>query len=137
MNFKPKQWKKKKNSKQRLSLLKTKRSCVNEYGIYALKAIEPGKLSLGTIEVIRRFIMNKTKRKSKLWSRISPDSHMTRKPAEVRMGRGKGAIDQWFARIKRGQIIFEINMNQSNLLKNLLNKIDHKIPFKSKIIKIK
>ena len=137
MNFKPKQWKNKKNSKQRISLLKTKRSCVNEYGNFALKAIEPGKLSLGTIEVIRRFLMNKTKRKSKIWSRISPDSHMTKKPAEVRMGRGKGALDHWFAKVKTGQIIFEINMNKSNVLNTLLKKIDHKIPFKTKFIKIK
>jgi len=81
--------------------------------------------------------MNKTKRRSKLWSRISPDTHITKKPAEVRMGRGKGAIDHWFARIKAGQIIFEINMNQSTMLNNLLKKIDHKIPFKTKFVKIK
>ena len=137
MNFKNPQWKKRKICKQRISLLKTKRSCLNEYGVYALKAIEPGKLSMINIEVIRRFIMNKTKRKSKLWSRIIPDTHMTKKPAEVRMGRGKGAIDHWFAKIKAGQIIFEINMNQSTILDRLLKLIDHKIPFKTKLIKIK
>jgi len=137
MNFKPQQWKKKKNSKQRISLLKTKRSCINEYGKYALKAIEPGKLSMINIEVIRRFIMSKTKRKSKIWSRIIPDTHMTKKPAEVRMGRGKGAIDHWFAKVKSGQIIFEINMNQSNILDKLLKAIDQKIPFKTKFVKIK
>jgi len=136
MTFKIRPWKNKKLSKQRVYFKKLKRSCNNEYGAFGLKAVEPGKISIVNLEVIRRFLMNKTKRKAKLWARISPDKHTTKKPAEVRMGRGKGSIDHWYASVFPGQLIFEINMNNKTNLKKLLKLINHKIPVKTKIVKL-
>ena len=79
------------------------------FGAYGLKAMEPERITARQIEAARRAITRHIKRQGRLWIRIFPDVPVSSKPAEVRMGKGKGAVDYWAARIKPGRIMFEID----------------------------
>ena len=79
------------------------------FGAYGLKAIEPGRVSARQIEAARRAITRHMKRVGKLWIRVFPDVPISTKPAEVRMGSGKGAPEWWAARVKPGRIMFELD----------------------------
>lgn len=78
------------------------------YGDYGIKTLEAGKLTSRQIESARRAISRKTKRTGKIWIRVYPDIPVSRKPAEVRMGKGKGANEFWISKIKAGRILFEM-----------------------------
>jgi len=79
------------------------------FGQFGLKALEPERVTARQIEAARRAITREMKRQGRVWIRIFPDVPVTSKPAEVRMGKGKGAPDHWAARVKPGRIMFEID----------------------------
>jgi large subunit ribosomal protein L16 len=79
------------------------------FGQFGLKALEPERVTARQIEAARRAITRQMKRQGRVWIRIFPDVPVTSKPTEVRMGKGKGAVDYWAARVKPGRIMFEID----------------------------
>jgi len=79
------------------------------FGQYALKATEPERVTARQIEAARRAITREMKRQGRVWIRVFPDVPVTSKPTEVRMGKGKGSVDYWAARVKPGRIMFEID----------------------------
>src|ERR687896_2502788 len=79
------------------------------FGAYGLKALEPERITARQIEAARRAITRHIKRQGRLWIRIFPDVPVSKKPAEVRMGKGKGAVEFWAARVKPGRILFEVD----------------------------
>ena len=79
------------------------------FGTFGLKALEPNRVTAREIEAARRAITREMKRAGRVWIRIFPDVPVTSKPTEVRMGKGKGAVDYWAARVKPGRIMFEID----------------------------
>ena len=79
------------------------------FGNYALKAIEPDRVNARQIEAARRALTRHMKRQGRVWIRIFPDVPVTAKPIEVRMGKGKGSVDRWVAKIKPGRIMFEVD----------------------------
>src|SRR6201994_305821 len=79
------------------------------FGQYGLKALEPERVTAREIEAARRAITREMKRAGRVWIRVFPDLPVTSKPTEVRMGKGKGAVDYWAARVKPGRIMFEID----------------------------
>ena len=79
------------------------------FGSYGLKAVEPERITARQIEACRRAITREMKRQGRVWIRVFPDVPVTSKPTEVRMGKGKGAVDYWAARVKPGRIMFELD----------------------------
>ena len=79
------------------------------FGEFGLKALEPERVTARQIEATRRAITREMKRQGKVWIRVFPDVPVTAKPIEVRMGKGKGAVDRWVARVAPGRILFEID----------------------------
>nr|YP_010470425.1 ribosomal protein L16 [Tetraselmis marina]UVF37913.1 ribosomal protein L16 [Tetraselmis marina] len=99
------------------------------FGKYGIKSASSWRLSARTIEAIRRVISRKLKRTGKTWIRVFPDIPVTKKPAEVRMGKGKGSIHFWVVRICKGQILFEIDGVTEKQAYNAFSLIREKIPF--------
>ncbi|MCX7677775.1 MAG: 50S ribosomal protein L16 [Spirochaetes bacterium] len=106
------------------------------FGEHALKSLEPGRISSKQIEAARVAINRKLKRGGKLWIRIFPDYPFTKKPAETRMGKGKGNPEGWEARVKPGRILFEIAGVDYALAKEALQLASSKLPVKTKVITI-
>ena len=79
------------------------------FGAYGMKALEPGRVTAREIEAARRAITRHLKRVGRVWIRVFPDVPVTQKPAEVRMGKGKGSVEYWVAKIKPGRVMFEID----------------------------
>src|SRR5690606_18694065 len=79
------------------------------FGAFGLKAVEPERITARQIEAARRAITRQMKRQGRVWIRIFPDVPVTGKPTEVRMGKGKGSVDFWAARVKPGRIMFEVD----------------------------
>lgn len=98
------------------------------FGTYALKTQEEARLTSKQIEAGRRTIMKKIKRLGFLWVRVFPDIPVTSKPNEVRMGKGKGSVDYWAVRVKKGQIIYEISGISPDLAKKALLSGSQKLP---------
>ena len=105
-----------------------------QFGNLAIQALEAGRLSACVIEATRRSITRKLKRKGQLWTRIFPDIPITAKPAETRMGKGKGAISFWVARVKRGQILFEVDGVNLVLARQAINKAIQKLPISARVL---
>ena len=106
------------------------------FGEYGLKAMESGKITSRQIEAARVAINRKVKRGGKLWIRIFPDFPFTKKPAETRMGKGKGNPEGFIARIKPGRILFEIAGVDEVLARQALDSASNKLPLKTKIISV-
>ncbi len=104
------------------------------FGEYALKAIDQGMLSAQQIEAARIAINRKVKRGGKLWIRIFPDKPVTKKPAETRMGKGKGSPEYWVAPIKPGRILYELGGVDEELAVRALTLAGNKLPFATKVI---
>lgn len=104
------------------------------FGDFALKAVEPGKLTSRQIEAARIAINRKTKRSGKIWIRIFPDKPVTKKPAETRMGKGKGSPEYWIAPIKPGRILYELRGVDEEKARRALALAGNKIPFATKVI---
>lgn len=105
------------------------------FGTFALKVLEPTRITANQIEAARVAITRHMKREGKLWIRIFPDKPITKKPAEVRMGKGKGAPEYWACRVKPGRILFEIDGVSETIAKEALYKASAKLPIKTKFIK--
>ena len=105
------------------------------FGTYGLKAMEPARVSARQIEAGRRAITRHMRRVGKLWIRIFPDVPVTRKPAEVRMGSGKGSVEYWVARVEAGRIMFEIDGVPEQVAREAFDRASAKLPVKTKFIK--
>lgn len=106
------------------------------FGEIGLKVLEPGEITARQIEAARVAITRKVKRGGKLWIRIFPDRPFTKKPAETRMGKGKGNPEGFVARVKPGKILFEIAGIDDILAKEALLNAAFKLPLKTKIVRI-
>ena len=104
------------------------------FGAFGLKALQPERITARQIESARRAITRAMKRAGRVWIRIFPDVPVTTKPAEVRMGSGKGSPDFWVARVKPGRIMFEIDGVTADLAKEALALGAAKLPIKTKFI---
>ena len=104
------------------------------FGEYALKAVECGKMSSAHIEAARVAINRKIKRGGKMWIRVFPDKPITKKPAETRMGKGKGSPEYWVAVIKPGKVLYELSGVPKELAMEALKLAGHKLPFATKVI---
>lgn len=105
------------------------------FGSYGLKAIEPERVTARQIEAARRVISRFIKRQGKLWIRVFPDIPVTSKPAEVRMGSGKGSPEYFIVRVKPGRIMFELDGVAEDIAKTAFEKAAAKLPIKAKFIK--
>jgi large subunit ribosomal protein L16 len=105
-----------------------------DFGQFALKAMEPCWLSARQIEAARVALTRRIKRGGKIWIRIFPDKPVTKKPAETRMGKGKGAPELWVAVIKPGRILFEIEGIGEELAREALKLAANKLPVKTKFV---
>lgn len=104
------------------------------FGEFAIQATECGYITNRQIEAARIAISRKTKRGGNIWIKIFPDKSLTSKPAEVRMGKGKGSPDKWVAVIKPGRVLFEVAGIEPELAKRALQLAGYKLPVKTKII---
>ena len=104
------------------------------FGGYGLKALEPERVTARQIEAARRAITRAMKRQGRVWIRIFPDLPVSTKPAEVRMGSGKGAPEYWVARIKPGRIMFEIDGVSQETAREALALGAAKLPIKTKLV---
>ena len=105
------------------------------FGSYGLKALSPERVTARQIEAARRAITREMKRAGRLWIRIFPDVPVSDKPAEVRMGKGKGAPEFWVARVKPGRIMFEIGEVDEDTARRAFALGAAKLPVKSKFVK--
>jgi len=104
------------------------------FGDYGLQALEPCWMTSRQIEAARRAIVRHVKRRGKLWIRVFPDKPVTKKPAETRMGKGKGAVDHWVAVVKPGRIIFEISGVEESAAREAMRLAAHKLPIKTQFV---
>jgi large subunit ribosomal protein L16 len=104
------------------------------FGEFGLQSLSTERITLQQIEAARRAISRRLKRSGKLWIRIFPDLPVTSKPAEVRMGKGKGNLEFWACRIKAGTMLFEINDVSIELAKDALKAGANKLPLKTRFI---
>ena len=104
------------------------------FGSYGLKAIEPGWVTARQIESSRIVISQKKKKIGKMWIRIFPDKPVTARPAETRMGKGKGSLDHWVALVKPGRILFEIDGVSKEEAIQAFRDAGHKLPVKTKLV---
>ena len=105
------------------------------YGSYGLKAMEPDRIVSKQIEAARVALTRYMKRSGKVWLRIFPNIPVSKKPTEVRMGKGKGAPEFWVCRVKPGKIIFEVDGIDEATARIALYKASTKLPIKTKFIK--
>ncbi len=105
------------------------------FGEYAIQATTCGYITNRQIEAARIAMTRKIKRGGNVWIKIFPDKSLTKKPAEVRMGKGKGSPESWVAVIKPGRVLFEIKHEDPELTKEALKLAMYKLPVKTKIIK--
>jgi len=105
------------------------------FGEYALKAIEPGWISNRQIEAARVAINRHAKRGCKVWIRIFPDKPLTKKPAETRMGKGKGAPESWVAVVKPGRILYEVAGVNEEVAKEAFRLASHKLAVATRFVK--
>jgi large subunit ribosomal protein L16 len=105
------------------------------FGEYGLKALEPGWVSNRQIESARIAITRHVKRGCKLWIRIFPDKPLTKKPAETRMGKGKGAPESWVAVVKSGRILYEMSGVTEDTAREALRLASHKLPVATRFVK--
>ena len=104
------------------------------FGSHGLKAVEPERVTARQIEAARRAITRHMKRAGRVWIRIFPDVPVTKKPAEVRMGSGKGSIEYWAARVKPGRIMFELDGVPDQVAREALVLGAAKLPIKTRIV---
>jgi len=105
-----------------------------ESGDFALQALEPAWVTARQIEAVRRVIVREMKRRGKMWIRIFPDKPITAKPAETRMGSGKGSVDHWVAVVKPGRMMFEVSGVDAGIAKVALLQAAYKLPMKCQVV---
>ncbi len=104
------------------------------FGEYGLQALEPCWLTQRQLEAARRALVRYMKRRGKVWIRVFPDKPITRKAAETRMGKGKGAVDHWVAVVKPGRIILELSGLPEDVAKEAIRLASYKLPIKTKMV---
>ncbi len=105
------------------------------HGLYGLKAIDSSRIDGKQLESARRSITRALSRSGKVWIRVFPTIPVSKKPTDVRMGKGKGAVDKWVFRVSPGKIIFEVGgLKSSSLACNALQKASAKMPFRCRIV---
>jgi large subunit ribosomal protein L16 len=110
------------------------RGCTVDFGTWGLQALEDGFISSRQIEAARIAMTRKAKRGGKVWIRIFPDKPLSKKPAETRMGKGKGAPEKWVAVVKPGRVMYEMDGIPEELAREALRLAAHKLPIKCKIV---
>ena len=104
------------------------------FGSFGLKALEPERVTARQIEAARRAITRQMKRQGRLWIRIFPDVPVSTKPAEVRMGSGKGAPEYWVARVHPGRIMFELDGVPADVARRAFELAQAKLPIKTRVV---
>ena len=104
------------------------------YGEFGLQAVEPGWITSNQIEAARIAMTRFTKRSGQVWIKIFPDKPVTKKPAETRMGSGKGSPEYWVSVVKPGRIMFEIAGVSEEVAREALRLASHKLPIKTKVV---
>ena len=104
------------------------------FGAYGMKIVEPGRITARQIEAARRAITRHLKRVGRVWIRVFPDVPVSKKPAEVRQGKGKGAVEYWAARVKPGRILFELDGVNGPLAAEAFSRAAMKLPIKTKVV---
>jgi len=115
------------------------KGCANKgtylaFGEFGLQALESSWITSAQIEAARIAITHAVKRGGKVWIRIFPDKSVTKKPAETRMGKGKGAPDHWVAVVKSGKVLFELGGVDKDLAKEAMRLAAHKLPIKTRFL---
>ena len=113
---------------------KARRGAEVSFGDYGLQAVEPGWVTARQIEAARRALVRFMRRRGKVWIRIFPDKPVTKRAAETRMGKGKGAVDHWVAVVKPGSVLFEIGGVPEELARDALCRVAHKMPVHCRMI---
>ncbi len=113
---------------------KAYRGCEVNFGQYGLQALEPGYITDRQIEAARIAMTRKIKRAGRVWIRIFPDKPVTKKPAETRMGKGKGGPDHWVVVIKPGRVLYEMEGVPEELAREAFRLAAHKLPVKTKFV---
>ncbi len=114
---------------------KAQRGAEVHFGDYGIQALEPAWVSARQLEAARRAIVHALKRRGKIWIRIFPDKPITQKPAETRMGKGKGAVEYWAAVVRPGRVMFEVGGGlPEDVAKEALRLAQYKLPIRTKII---
>jgi large subunit ribosomal protein L16 len=129
----PKKTKYRKTFKGRIKGVATTGTQLN-FGAFGMKALEPSRVTARQIEAARRAITRHLKRQGRVWIRIFPDLVATKKPAEVRMGSGKGSPEFWYCRVHPGRIMFEIDGVPATLAREAFDLAAAKLPIKTKFI---
>jgi large subunit ribosomal protein L16 len=129
----PKKVKHRKMMKGRMNGSATRGAKVT-FGEFGLKALEPGWITSRQIEAARIAINRHVKRGAKVWIRIFPDKPITKKPAETRMGKGKGAPEYWVAVVKPGRVLYEISGAPEELAREAMRLASYKLPIKTKFV---
>jgi len=130
----PRRTKYRKQQKGRIKGLASRGTQI-EFGDYGIKALEPARITARQIEAARVAITRKLRRTGKVYIRIFPDKPVTKKPAEVRMGKGKGSVEFWVAVVQPGRILFEVGGVPEELAREALRLASHKLPIKTKFVK--
>ncbi|MDR1609315.1 MAG: 50S ribosomal protein L16 [Holosporales bacterium] len=105
------------------------------FGAYGLKAIEPARITARQIEAARRTISRCMKRAGRIWIRLFPDLPVSKKPAEVRMGSGKGSPEYWACRVRPGRVMFELDGVSEEMAQEAFGLATAKLPIKTKFVK--
>lgn len=105
-----------------------------QFGEYGLQALEPAWITSRQIEAARRAIVRHIRRRGKVWIRIFPDKPVTQKPAETRMGKGKGSVDHWVAVVKPGRVMFELAGVGEEVAREAMRLASHKLPIKTRFV---
>ncbi|HAS17114.1 MAG: 50S ribosomal protein L16 [Nitrospirae bacterium RIFCSPLOW2_12_42_9] len=129
----PKKVKYRKHQKGRMTG-KASRGSELSFGSYGIKSLEPGYLTARQIEAARIAITRHVKRGGRIWIRIFPDKPITKKPAETRMGKGKGPVEAWVAVIQPGRILYEMDGVTKEIAQQALKLAAHKLPMATKFV---
>ena len=129
----PKRTKYRKQQKGRIHGMAKGGTTLN-FGSFGLKAEQAGRISSRQIEAARRAITRHLKRSGRMWIRIFPDVPVTKKPVEVRMGKGKGVPESWICRVKPGRVMFEVDGVQAVLAKEAFRRGADKLPIRTRFV---
>ena len=129
----PKKVKYRKQQKGRMRGLSHRGSTLT-FGEFGLQAVECGRMTAQQIEAARIAMTRHVKRGGKIWIRVFPDKPFTKKPAETRMGKGKGAPEGWVAVVRPGRILYEMEGVSSELAREALRLASHKLPFRTRVV---
>lgn len=129
----PKRVKRRKQHRGRMTGKATRGNFI-AYGEYGIVALEPGWVTSNQIEAARQAMTRYTKRGGKIWIKIFPDKPVTEKPADTRMGSGKGSPEYWVAVVKPGRVMFEMSGVSEDVAREAMRLAQHKLPVKTKFI---